>query len=250
MIRKGYGLERNSLTPEIKRIDFAKHAPNKFRNPISFFAPSPPTPSPPRSITPSPPQIHPFFTPQAPLNHTHHPPPPTRSITSSPSRSQILWGATAGHYLHENESFLAKKWSNAKFFLSPIRSRKAAPLKNVHFSTLPKMLPLHIIEQPAKNFALPQNFAKKCDYCCKVFPGVLRDGERENSQKKSLYDRKQKPIPTPEFFVIYNGKGKYPEKKVLRLSDAYIEKQEAPCLELTVPVYNIAAIVALVAITF
>ena len=58
--------------------------------------------------------------------------------------------------------------------------------------------------------------------------------------KKSFYDSKQKPIPTPEFFVIYNGKGKHPEKKVLRLSDAYIEKQEAPCLDLTVPVYNIA----------
>ena len=62
---------------------------------------------------------------------------------------------------HENESFLAKKWSNAKFFLSPIRSRKAAPLKNVHFSTLPKMLPFHITEQPAKKLRVTAKFCQK-----------------------------------------------------------------------------------------
>ena len=68
-------------------------------------------------------------------------------------------------------------------------------------------------------------------YICEILKGYL--------PKRDLYDRKQKPIPMPEFFVIYNGKETYPPNKVLRLSDAFIEKPESPNLKLIVPVYNI-----------
>jgi predicted transposase YdaD len=56
-----------------------------------------------------------------------------------------------------------------------------------------------------------------------------------------LYRRTLRRIPTPEFIVIYNGRDPYPDKKVLRLSDAFIGECESPALELSVTVHNIAA---------
>ena len=55
-----------------------------------------------------------------------------------------------------------------------------------------------------------------------------------------LYGKKTTPIPTPEFFVIYNGRDEYPDRKVLRLSDAFIVSKHTPSLELEVPVYNVS----------
>ncbi|UTD12446.1 Rpn family recombination-promoting nuclease/putative transposase [Treponema denticola] len=53
------------------------------------------------------------------------------------------------------------------------------------------------------------------------------------------YLRKLSKIPTPEFYVFYNGIKDYPETTVLKLSDAFITKSELIPLELTVKVYNI-----------
>ena len=56
---------------------------------------------------------------------------------------------------------------------------------------------------------------------------------------KELYGPKLIELPAPRFVVFYNGTKKQPERKTLRLSDAYMKKQEQPELELTVTVYNI-----------
>ncbi|MGI5098029.1 Rpn family recombination-promoting nuclease/putative transposase [Treponema socranskii] len=53
------------------------------------------------------------------------------------------------------------------------------------------------------------------------------------------YLRKLSKIPTPEFYVFYNGVDDYPETTVLKLSDAFIKKPERVPLELEVKVYNI-----------
>lgn len=53
------------------------------------------------------------------------------------------------------------------------------------------------------------------------------------------YLRKLVKIPTPEFYVFYNGKEDYPETTTLRLSDAFIIKSAPAPLELTVQVLNI-----------
>ena len=58
--------------------------------------------------------------------------------------------------------------------------------------------------------------------------------------QKSRYKMNLVHIPTPEFYVFYNGTKPYPDIKTLRLSDAYIKEQAKPQLELTVDVYNIA----------
>ena len=46
-------------------------------------------------------------------------------------------------------------------------------------------------------------------------------------------------IPTPEFYVLYNGDEDYPLEKELFLSDAFIQKSENLQLELVVKVINI-----------
>ena len=58
-------------------------------------------------------------------------------------------------------------------------------------------------------------------------------------EKRALYRNRRIPIPTPEFFVFYNGDAPFPTEKILRLSDAYLEKSPDPMLELQVKVINI-----------
>jgi len=58
-------------------------------------------------------------------------------------------------------------------------------------------------------------------------------------ESKEKYSRKLLNIPPPEFYVFYNGQTCYPRDKVLKLSDAFIEKITEINLELTVRVINI-----------
>ncbi|MCI6034976.1 MAG: hypothetical protein MRZ88_03710 [Firmicutes bacterium] len=58
-------------------------------------------------------------------------------------------------------------------------------------------------------------------------------------RKRDLYSRKRVQIATPHFAVFYNGTEKRPEKEVLKLSDAFINRTDTPETELTVTVYNI-----------
>lgn len=56
---------------------------------------------------------------------------------------------------------------------------------------------------------------------------------------KNLYGTKMLPLPSPTFVVFYNGKQKMDEEGELRLSDAFVKKQEIPNLEVIVKVKNI-----------
>ena len=56
---------------------------------------------------------------------------------------------------------------------------------------------------------------------------------------RDRYLRRLKKIPTPEFYVFYNGEEDYPKSATLRLSDAFITIPENPALELIVSVTNI-----------
>ena len=53
---------------------------------------------------------------------------------------------------------------------------------------------------------------------------------------KNLYGTKMLPLPSPTFVVFYNGKQKMDEEGELRLSDAFVKKQEVPNLEVIVKV--------------
>ena len=56
---------------------------------------------------------------------------------------------------------------------------------------------------------------------------------------RDRYLRRLKKIPTPEFYVFYNGEEDYPESTTLRLSDAFMTIPEKQSLELVVSVTNI-----------
>ena len=58
-------------------------------------------------------------------------------------------------------------------------------------------------------------------------------------ESKEKYSRKLLNIPTPEFYVFYNGEEPYPSDKILKLSEAFIERGTETNLELTVKVINI-----------
>ncbi|UTC77939.1 hypothetical protein E4O04_07960 [Treponema sp. OMZ 799] len=58
-------------------------------------------------------------------------------------------------------------------------------------------------------------------------------------ESKEKYSRKLLNIPTPEFYVFYNGEEPFPCDKILQLSEAFTEKIKEPNLELTVKVINI-----------
>ena len=55
------------------------------------------------------------------------------------------------------------------------------------------------------------------------------------------YHRKLARIPTPEFVTFYNGIEAYPVERELRLSDAYMDREGQPELDLRVRVININA---------
>ena len=62
---------------------------------------------------------------------------------------------------------------------------------------------------------------------------------RSWSGGRTIYGRQLVKIPTPCFFVFYNGRDMQPERQVLKLSDAFINPEEDPALELKVVMLNI-----------
>ena len=56
---------------------------------------------------------------------------------------------------------------------------------------------------------------------------------------QSLYSSKLIKLPTPHFVVFYNGIGDKPEKRILRLSEAFEVPTDDPELELKVTILNI-----------
>ena len=82
--------------------------------------------------------------------------------------------------------------------------------------------------QSTVNANMPVRFL---EYSARLYEQILNPRDR--------YLRRLKEIPTPEFYVFYNGEEKYPAKAELRLSDAFTVKSSKPSLELLVKVINI-----------
>ena len=69
------------------------------------------------------------------------------------------------------------------------------------------------------------------------FSSIMQDIVKK--EKYDLYGKKQIPIPTPKFVVFYNGLDERPEKEIMHLSDAFLQKEASYQLELSCEVYNI-----------
>lgn len=67
---------------------------------------------------------------------------------------------------------------------------------------------------------------------------VAREYE-QLADSRAKYSSSLVKIPTPEFITLYNGRAYYPDKQILRLSDAFLVKDTAPMLELEDLVLNI-----------
>jgi len=85
-----------------------------------------------------------------------------------------------------------------------------------------------IEHQSTINANMPLRFLQ---YAARLYERIQNPRDR--------YLRRLKKIPTPEFYVFYNGEEDYPESTTLRLSDAFIAAPEKPSLELVVSVTNI-----------
>lgn len=84
-----------------------------------------------------------------------------------------------------------------------------------HQSTINENMPLRVL-----------------NYVGRAYEALVPDDE--------LYGTKQTPIPRPECYVLYNGVAPYPKEKLLRLSDAFIDKQLGEqAFEVIVKVINI-----------
>ena len=69
-------------------------------------------------------------------------------------------------------------------------------------------------------------------YCGRVYEKLIDNAE--------IYNEERLIIPTPEFYVLYNGIWPFPEREVYRLSDSFaIMPDGIKPLELVVTVYNI-----------
>jgi hypothetical protein len=92
-----------------------------------------------------------------------------------------------------------------------------------HQSTICENMPIRILIYIARVFEKLFNVDKKL--------------------KQAIYRTKLMKIPKPEFYVLYNGKGEFPDRHELKLSDAFRETDASEWaggfLELIVPVYNI-----------
>ena len=82
--------------------------------------------------------------------------------------------------------------------------------------------------QSTVNANMPLRFLQ---YAARLYERIQNPRDR--------YLRRLKKIPTPEFYVFYNGEEDYPESATLRLSDAFITAPEKPSLEVVVSVTNI-----------
>ena len=69
------------------------------------------------------------------------------------------------------------------------------------------------------------------DYVSKSYER-FRDG-------RDIYSTRLIKLPNPRFIVFYNGEAEQPARKEMRLSDAYIHKEDDPSLELVVTQINI-----------
>ena len=56
---------------------------------------------------------------------------------------------------------------------------------------------------------------------------------------RAKYKKKLIKIPTPEFYIFYNGEEPLPSEETLKLSDAFIVSEEEPLCELKVRLINI-----------
>jgi hypothetical protein len=129
-----------------------------------------------------------------------------------------LYGAIEGKVFPDNVDVKINTLQNALFL---------GRLNDVSFTIVDKLVIL-IEHQSTINENMPMRALR---YISEIYDRMFGS---EDFFRRSLI-----MVPTPEFIVLYNGQDNYPERCVLKLSDAFKVPEKEPALELAVKVYNI-----------
>ena len=129
-----------------------------------------------------------------------------------------LYNALSGEELAESTHVENLNLENTLY--TNIRNDVSFLIENIilvlieHQSTINKNMPLRLLL-----------------YVSEIYKNIL--------DEKIRYSREQQYIPTPIFYVLYNGKEEYPEESALHLTDAFKFKGKEVQLQLDVKVINI-----------
>ena len=129
-----------------------------------------------------------------------------------------LYNALSGEELAESTHVENLNLENTLY--TNIRNDVSFLIENIilvlieHQSTINKNMPLRLLL-----------------YVAEIYKNIL--------DEKIRYSREQQYIPTPIFYVLYNGKEEYPEESALHLTDAFKFKGKEVQLQLDVKVINI-----------
>ena len=146
-------------------------------------------------------------------------------------------------------SFLFSDPDNLRELYSAIEGAPLPPDAKIDINTLSDMLYMEQVND--LSFTIDNRLIVLIEHQSTFNPNmplrllkyITRVYEKIISNKK-LYHSKLEKIPQPEFIVLYNGKDPYPDRGLLRLSDAFkdidgLSGNKDIALELIVQVYNI-----------
>jgi predicted transposase/invertase (TIGR01784 family) len=145
-------------------------------------------------------------------------------LFSSPETLRELYGAIEGTPLDPQVSITVNTLSDVLYM---------EQYNDISF-TIDDKLVILIEHQSTVNPNMPLRLLL---YIARVYEKII--------ERKNLYRERLLKIPRPEFIVLYNGARPYPDKKILKLSDAFetatgLKAADiSPELDLAVKIYNI-----------
>ena len=145
-----------------------------------------------------------------------------RSLFGNEKAARELYNALHGTNYSEQ---------NAEITINTLGESLFTPQKNDLSFIINGRLVILIEHQSSINENMPFRFLQPI---ARIFENGIPD-------RKAVYRKALIRLPRPEFIVLYNGAAPFPDRKTLRLSDAYeqVEGFEKINLELEVQVYNI-----------
>ena len=124
------------------------------------------------------------------------------------------------------------KKEGCEFARNAVLSKNVLPLYMSFANDVSYLIDNKLIVLAEHQSTINPNMPIRClEYVVRLYERLLDAQER--------YARRLVKIPTPEFYVFYNGQDEYPNETILHLSDAFMTKPTYVPLELEVKVLNI-----------
>ena len=156
-----------------------------------------------------------------------------RSIFNNEKSALALYsavcGATLGSASAANDDSLGSK--SAEVVMTTLSETLWTPRKNDLSFTVNGSLVVIAEHQSTVNENMPYRMLQ---YVCRLFENGIAD-------KKAVYRQALVKHPRPRFIVFFNGAAEFPDRKKMRLSDAFepVPGYDGASLELEIDVYNV-----------